>query len=366
MYSSCLEALQLAPAQPGNDDEVCRLHSVLIAVMHGLSCHFETRSVHQDTEKVFRQCIAAADRLCRLKDDFGRVKGLDAMRLAIQHCPKKLFLASLQDISMRANASARGSSNPTACAAAGCLLQMMLRLRTFMAAQGVKSAAAQCIAQTIASAAHLMQGDPMATHNGLLVAIAVLDCMPQAAKSSCTALSTACHGIMQNQSLALEDRLRAAHVLAALPASQNTTDAHSQHLQGLLHTIHTTLSSVPSPATDAGAAQAASDVLGTAVEGAWTQSRLLQPPRATSNHVPVLQRLEAITLLLECLDATLRRRTEMPVPLPMTGLVLLVSRLLAHRPSVVSQLSLQSPADRVQLHLIGGPLLNAGIELRHP
>lgn len=206
----------------------------------------------------------------------------------------------------------------------------------------------------------------MAIQHGLHVAIAVLDCMPQAAKSSCTALSTACHGIMQKQILALEDRLRAAHVLAALPASQSTTDAHSQHLQGLLHTIHTTLSSIPSPVTDAGAAQAATDVLGTSVEGTWNQSRLLQPPRVSSNHVPVFQRLEAITLLLECLDATLQRRTETPVPLPMTALVLLLSRLLAHRPSMVSQISLQSPEDRVHLHLIGGPLLNAGNEWRYP
>lgn len=366
VLSSCLEALQLVPAQPSNDDDVCRLHAGLVAAMHGLSCHFETENLHGEYEKVFKQCIAAADRLCRLKEDFARVKGLDAMRLAIQHCPKTLFLSSLQELSMRANASARGASVPAACAAAGCLLQILLRLRTYMAAQGVKTAAAQCIAQIIASAVHMMQADLVVIHHGLLVARAVLDCMPQAAKSSHTALSAACHAIMQKSSLALEDRLHAAHVLAALPASQSTADAHSQHLQGLLHTIHATLSSLPSPVTDAGAAQAARDILGTSIQGGWSQSSLLQPPRATSQHVPVPQKLEAITLLLECLDETLQRRTELPVPLPMTALVLLVSRLLAHRPSMVPQLAQHSPDDRLQLHLIGGPLLNAGAASRTP
>jgi len=165
---------------------------------------------------------------------------------------------------------------------------------------------------------------------------------------------------MQQRTNSLENRILAAHVLAALPASQNTADAHSQHLQGLLKTVHGALTSIPSPPTDPGAAQAAADVLGASVEGSWSQSALLQPAKGLSQYVSPLQRLEAVTLLIECLDETLRRRTEMSVPLPMTALVLLVSRLLAHRPSMVHRLSQHSPADRAQLHLLGGPLLNSG------
>lgn len=363
LFSSCLEALQLAPAQPSTEDEACRLHASLISAMHAIGSHFESDASHQEPEKVFKQCISASDRLCRLKYDFGRVKGLEAMRMAIQHCPRKMFLASFSEMSMRANSLARGSSIPVARAAAGCLVQIMQRLHTYMAAPGVKAAAAQCIAQIIASSACMMQGDAAVVHHGLLILRSVLDCMPQAAKSSYTTLTAACHAIMQNQSVHLEDRILAAHVLAALPASQNTNDAHSQHLQGLLKTIHTALTSIPSPPTDPGAAQAACDVLGATVEGNWSQCSLLQPPRAASQYTPPLQRLEAITLLLECLDETLQRRTETAVPLPMTALVLLVSRLLAHRPSMVHQLAQHSPADRAQLHLIGGPLLNSGTPL---
>eukprot|EP00892_Ulva_mutabilis_P007372 jgi/Ulvmu1/5006/UM021_0023.1 len=363
LFTSCLDALQLAPAQPSTEDEICRLHATLISAMHGISCHFESNVLHEEGDKVYKQCIAAADRLCRLKDDFGRVKGLEAMRVAVQHCSKTLFLKTFPDMSLRANSLARGSSVAAARAAAECLVQIMQRLHTFMTAQGVKAAAAQCIAQVIASAAYMLQGDAAVVHHGLLILRSVLDCMPQAAKSSYSTLSASCHAVMQNQSLHLDDRILAAHVLAALPASQSTADAHSQHLQGLMRTIHTVLSSMPSPPTDPGAAQAACDVLGTSIEGSWSQCALLKPPRAASQYVPPQQRLGAITLLLECLDETLQRRTEMAVPLPMTALVLLVSRLLAHRPSLVHHLSQHSPADRAQLHLLGGPLLNSGLVL---
>ena len=281
----------------------------------------------------------------------------------MQNCPRKLFLAKFPDVWQRVNTLARGNSAEAAETASDTLVQMLKRLHTFMAAQGVKAIAAQPVAQTIVTALQLLRSGPALIGRGLGLLEAVLECMPQAAKSQFEAACVASHTLMADIQLSLELRTRAARVLAALPASQNSPDAQSQHLQGLLAALHVSLSQIPAPVTDIQASRAAGEALGDKLQSSWSGC-LMVPPQAAPLHVPPQQRLDSIAVLMECLTETLSRRQVPPIPVPVSPAILLVSRLVAHRPLHVpfSEEQFTAP-ERAQLLLSGAKLLKSGVLL---
>lgn len=362
--SSVMEALQVVSARGLTESKAAQSYSSLHTILTVLSEHPMDDKCIDDATKAFTACITHAEKLCGMASDSAKCLGLAALGTSMQNCPRKLFLTKIPDVWHRVNTLARGNSAEASEAASDTLVQMLKRLHTFMAAQGVKTIAAQPVAQIVLTALQLLRSGPALIQCGLSLTEAVLECMPQAARSQVQAASVAIHTIMADLQLSLDVRLRAARVLAALPASQNTPDAYSQHLQGLLSALHASLSTIPAPVTDAQASRAAREALGDKLQGSWSGCMMV-PPAAAAHHVPPQQRLDAIAVLMECLIETCSRRHVPPVLVPVSPAILLVSRLVAQRPLHVpfSEEQFTAP-ERAQLLLSGTPLLKAGLSLR--
>lgn len=358
-----MEALQVISARGITESKAAQSYSSLSTILTVLSEHPMDDSSIDDAAKAFTGCIALADKLCGMQQDATKCLGLSALGTAMQNCPRKLFLAKFPDVWHSVNTLARGNRAEAAATASDALVQMLKRLHTFMAAQGVKTIAAQPVAQIVVTALQLLRSGPVLVGRGLGLLESVLECMPQAARSQFEAACVACHTLMADVQLSLELRLQAARVLAALPASQNSSDAQSQHLQGLLIALHTSLSTIPAPVTDFQASRVAGEALGDKLQGCW-KACVMVPPATAPHHVPPQQRLDAISILIECLTETLSRSHVPSIAVPVSPAILLVSRLVAHRPLHVpfSEEQFTAP-ERAQLLLCGAKLLKSGVIL---
>lgn len=361
VLSTALEALQVVLARSLTESKAAQSYSSLCTVLTVLSEHPVDDKCLEDVTKAFTACISHAERFCAMAPESVQCLGLSAIATSMQNCPRKLFLSKFPDIWNRVSTLARGESAETATAATETAAQMLKRLHTFMAAQGVRTIAAQPVAQSMLTACQLLRSDPALLPCGLSLIEAVLQCMPQAARAHFQAASESCHRIMADVQISLDLRSRAARVLSALPASQSNLDAQKQHLQGLLSALHAALSVIPAPVTDSQAAQAAREALGDQFQGSWAACKIV-PPAPASHHIPPQQRLDAIQLLIHCLLATLSRRNVPPIAVPTSPTILLVSRLVAHRPLHVPYSEEQFTApERAQLLLSGTCLLKSGV-----
>lgn len=318
---------------------------------------------------IVAQSLAAAHKRLRGAAPDAQAQLLAVLSHAVQQCP---FGKQLTDgiSAMTPDLLAVVKHGPPACveAACACFCAIAARMSQHLASAAAKSAAAQALAAATTAAVHLVQSgqSPAHRHHGLLLVCSIADTHPQLLKSQAATICTACcneiapnladgaehaHHAAQ-AALPMETRLHAAHALARMACASGTPEGWGAHMQGLLIATHHALAALPMPATDGDVLRAAQDVLGTPEAAVWAQFS------APGQHSSLSERVEVVTLLLHSLAVMLTSKSATLAPLPMSALVLLVSRLLSLReqPGVAEQGDLEA----CQWHACAPALLTAG------
>jgi hypothetical protein len=149
-------------------------------------------------------------------------------------------------------------------------------------------------------------------------------------------------------------QLAGANAAACLAACAGSPANWSACMHGLLHQAHACLAALPMPHRDPELHQAARDVLGGSAGPPWNALALPTPS------TPLSESMRVVVALLHAVTVMLSNHAPMPVPLPMSALVLLATRLLSLRPAaaILPGLSLDQVC---QWQVCSGPLLRYGV-----
>ena len=320
-----------------------RIHAVISAASHQREGGHEAAS-----SATVPKCLTAAHKQLSGAAPAAQAQLMGVLTRAVQDCAFSQQLTQaisgitpdLLDVVKRGEPSA-------VAAACACYDAIAARAAQHLATPATRSWAAQALASAVTAALHLLPGDTSPLqHHGFELVCGLADAMPQLLKSHAATICAACfativpagsapqQGQRPAQSTApMATRLLAAHALARLACASGTPEGWAAHTQGLLIAMHQALAALPMPDKDNDVLHAAQDVLGAPAAPAWAAFS------ATAPQASLADRVEVATLLLHCLSVTLTSKSAALAPLPMSALVLLVSRLLSLRekPAVANE-----------------------------